>query len=167
MKGIANGIADSLDVAFTYEPIQKSFLHPYQAVKVLCEGEEIGYFGKVAYDIQDKLSMRASAYVMELDLEILSKWYDKKRTFITLPKFAEEKRDLAFVMDKAITCASSNASSFGTNVMENAILFFPSGIWPPSYISNSLISFTYLFSFGLLLIFFRIFCKIIKKILSI
>ena len=104
MKGIANGIADSLDVAFTYEPIQKSFLHPYQAVKVLCEGEEIGYFGKVAYDIQDKLSMRASAYVMELDLEILSKWYDKKRTFIPLPKFAEEKRDLAFVMDKAITC---------------------------------------------------------------
>ena len=104
MKGIANGIADSLDVEFTYEPIQKSFLHPYQAVKVLCEGEEIGYFGKVAYDIQDKLSMRASAYVMELDLEILSKWYDKKRTFIPLPKFAEEKRDLAFVMDKAITC---------------------------------------------------------------
>ena len=104
MKGIANGIADSLDVAFTYEPIQKSFLHPYQAVKVLCEGEEIGYFGKVAYDIQDKLSMRASAYVMELDLEILSKWYDKKRTFIPLPKFAEEKRDLAFVMDKEITC---------------------------------------------------------------
>ena len=47
--------------------------------------------------------MRASAYVMELDLEILSKWYDKKRTFIPLPKFAEEKRDLAFVMDKAIT----------------------------------------------------------------
>ena len=41
---------------------------------------------------------------MELDLEILSKWYDKKRTFIPLPKFAEEKRDLAFVMDKAITC---------------------------------------------------------------
>ena len=35
MKGIANGIADSLDVAFTYEPIQKSFLHPYQAVKAV------------------------------------------------------------------------------------------------------------------------------------
>lgn len=104
MKGIANTIAESMDIEFTYEPVQKSFLHPYQAVKVLCEGEEIGYFGKVAYDIQDKLSMRASAYVMELDLEILSKWYDKKRTFIPLPKFAEEKRDLAFVMDKAITC---------------------------------------------------------------
>ena len=104
MKGIANTIAESMDIEFTYEPVQKSFLHPYQAVKVLCDGEEIGYFGKVAYDIQDKLSMRASAYVMELDLEILSKWYDKKRTFIPLPKFAEEKRDLAFVMDKAITC---------------------------------------------------------------
>ena len=38
MKGIANTIAESMDIEFTYEPVQKSFLHPYQAVKVLCEG---------------------------------------------------------------------------------------------------------------------------------
>lgn len=77
MKGIANTIAESMDIEFTYEPVQKSFLHPYQAVKVLCEGTEIGYFGKAAYDIQNELSMRASAYIMELDLKELSRWYGK------------------------------------------------------------------------------------------
>ena len=40
---------------------------------------------------------------MEIDLEMLSAWYGKKRVFSSLSKFAEEKRDLAFVMDKEIT----------------------------------------------------------------
>lgn len=104
MKGIAQSIAESLEVEFQYSLVQKSFLHPYQAVTVSCEGEELGYFGKVSYEIQDELNMRTSAFVMELDLKKLSKWYGKKRVFEPLPKFPEEKRDLAFVMDKEVTC---------------------------------------------------------------
>ena len=42
---------------------------------------------------------------MEIDLEALSKWYGKYVEFIPLPKYADEKRDFAFVMDKDITCA--------------------------------------------------------------
>ncbi len=104
MKGIAETIAESLDVKFTYQPVAKSFLHPYQAVSVSCGGEELGYLGKAGYDIQSDLSMRTSAYVMELDLDILGQWYGKKRTFQPLPRFPEEKRDLALVMDKSISC---------------------------------------------------------------
>ncbi len=103
MKAIANTIAASLDIHFDYAPIQKSFTHPYQTVSISCEGDEIGYFGKLAYDIQNKLNMRTSAFIMEIDLELLSKLYGKKRTFNPLPKFAEEKRDLALIMDKEIT----------------------------------------------------------------
>lgn len=103
MKSIVNTIAESLDIAFAYEPARYSFLHPYQTVHILCDGEVIGYFGKLAYDIQDELNMRAGAFVMEMDLDRLSVWYGKKREFTALSKFAEEKRDLAFVMDKEIT----------------------------------------------------------------
>ncbi len=103
MKAIAEGIAESMDIRFSYAAVQKSFLHPYQAVTVSCEGEELGYFGKVAYDVQNELNMRTSAWIMELDLEKLSKWYGKKRVFTPLCKFPEETRDLAFVMDKNIT----------------------------------------------------------------
>jgi phenylalanyl-tRNA synthetase beta chain len=42
---------------------------------------------------------------MEIDVHRLSQWYGKSRKFQPLPKFAEEKRDFAFVMDKEITCA--------------------------------------------------------------
>ena len=103
MKSIANTIAESLDITFTYEASKKPFLHPYQTVDITCEGETIGYFGKLAYDIQDELNMRASAFVLEMDLDKLSEWYGKKRVFQPLNRFSEEKRDLALVMNRDIT----------------------------------------------------------------
>lgn len=103
MKSIAETIADSMDITFSYTAAEKTFLHPWQTVTVSCEGIELGYFGKVAYDIQEELNMRTSAFLMELDLSKLAQWYGRKKAFTPLPRYPEEKRDLAFVMDKEIT----------------------------------------------------------------
>ena len=103
-KGIAEKIADTLQVSFTYENMTNTFLHPYQTAKVLCDGVEIGYFGKLAYDIADECDLRTPVFVMELDLKVLSQWYGKKPVFTPLPKFPEEQRDLAIVVDKSVTC---------------------------------------------------------------
>lgn len=105
LKGLSEVVAKTLGVTFTYEAAAKTFLHPYQTAEVFCEGEKIGYLGKVSYEIQDELDMRVQAFVMELDVRVLSKWYGKAQVFRPLPKFAEEKRDLAFVVDQGITCA--------------------------------------------------------------
>ena len=48
--------------------------------------------------------MREDAYVLEINMKALEKWYGKAPVFEPLPKFAEEKRDLALVMNKDITC---------------------------------------------------------------
>ena len=104
LKGLAELVAETLNITFSYAPAKKTFLHPYQTAEVICEGETVGYLGKLSYEIQDELDMRVPAYVMELDLRVLSKWYGKERKFVPLPKFAEEKRDLAFVVDKHVTC---------------------------------------------------------------
>ena len=84
---------------------ENTFLHPYQTAEIFCEGEKVGYLGKVSYEIMDELDMRVPAYVMEIDLASLKKWYGKEQIFTPLPKYAEEKRDFAFVVDKNITCA--------------------------------------------------------------
>lgn len=105
LKGLAETVADALCLSFAYEPTTKTFLHPYQTAKIICEGVEVGYLGKVAYEVASELDMRTSAYVMEIDLATLSQWYGKSVTFSPLPKYAEEKRDFAFVMDKDVTCA--------------------------------------------------------------
>ena len=104
LKGMAEVVAETLNVQFRYQPATKTFLHPYQTAEIFCEGEAIGYLGKLAYEIQDELDMRTPAYLMELDLRILSKWYGNEKKFTPIPKFDIEKRDFAFVVDKSITC---------------------------------------------------------------
>lgn len=104
LKGLAETVADALNISFAYKAATKPFLHPYQTAEIYCEGEIVGYLGKVSYEIQDELDMRVPAYVMEIDLAGLRKWYGKEQIFTPLPKFAEEKRDFAFVVDKNITC---------------------------------------------------------------
>ena len=104
LKGLAETVADALNISFAYKAATKSFLHPYQTAEISCEGEIVGYLGKVSYEIQNELDMRVPAYVMEIDLAGLRKWYGKEQIFTPLPKFAEEKRDFAFVVDKNITC---------------------------------------------------------------
>lgn len=104
LKGIAERIADTLHLDFTYTNTEKTFLHPYQTAAISCNGVEIGYFGKLAYDIADACDLRTPSYILELDLKLLSAWYGKKPVFMPLPKFPEEQRDLAIVVEKNITC---------------------------------------------------------------
>ena len=110
MKGIAEKIADTLHVEFAYTNTANTFMHPYQTAAISCDGVEIGYFGKLAYDIADACDLRTAVYIMEIDLELVSKWYGNKITFNPLPKFAQEQRDLALVMSKEVTCGEIEAA---------------------------------------------------------
>lgn len=104
LKGLAQTVADALCVEFTFEADQKPFLHPYQCAKILFDGNEIGYLGKLTYEIQKEEDMRESAYLLEIDLEALTGVYGRTPKFTPIPKFAKESRDLALVMEKSITC---------------------------------------------------------------
>ncbi len=108
---MAEAVADVLNITFNYEKAEKPFLHPYQTAAIFCEGEEIGYLGKVKYEIMKEEAMREDAYVLEISMKALEKWYGKAKVFEPLPKFPEEKRDLALVMDKDITCGQVEAVS--------------------------------------------------------
>jgi phenylalanyl-tRNA synthetase beta chain len=104
IKGLCDVVADTLDVTFDYEADTKTFLHPYQTAKITCNGEVIGYVGKLSYEIADELDMSVPAFVAELDLRVLSQYYGKARVFTPISKYDEEKRDFAFVVDKNVTC---------------------------------------------------------------
>ncbi|MBQ2466649.1 MAG: phenylalanine--tRNA ligase subunit beta [Lachnospiraceae bacterium] len=104
IKGLCDVVADALDVTFDYEADTKTFLHPYQTAKITCNGEAIGYVGKLSYEIADELDMSVPAFVAELDLRVLSQYYGKSRVFTPISKYDEEKRDFAFVVDKNVTC---------------------------------------------------------------
>lgn len=104
LKGMAETVADTLCIDFKYERTARPFLHPYQTAAIICDGEEVGYLGKINYEIQKEEDMRTSGYIMEINLHKLEKYYGRKPMFTPLPKYAEEKRDLALVMSKSVTC---------------------------------------------------------------
>ena len=108
LKGIAEVVAENLCISFKYEVPEsvKSYLHPYQSAEIVdaSTGDKVGYLGKVIYEIQDELDAREPMYVMEIDLSKLEKYYGSVTRFQPIPKFAEESRDLALVMDKKVTC---------------------------------------------------------------
>ena len=124
LKGFAKIVADCFDLKFTYEAATKPFLHPYQTAEIFCNDEKIGYLGKVSYEIMDDLDMRVPSFVMELDLSLLSKYYANEQKFIPLPKFAIEKRDFAFVVDKDVSCAAiENGIKEACNYVTDVKLF--------------------------------------------
>ena len=45
LKGLAELVAETLNITFSYAPAKKTFLHPYQTAEVICEGETVGYSG--------------------------------------------------------------------------------------------------------------------------
>ena len=104
LKGIADVVAENLYVKFHYVAAKKSFLHPYQTADILCGKEVVGYLGKVSYEVMEELDLRTDAYVMEIDLKKVAELEHSKATFVPLPKFPVENRDLALVMSKDITC---------------------------------------------------------------
>lgn len=105
LKGLTEVVAGTLGITFTYEAGNSTFLHPYRNADILVDGVKVGFLGQALYEIQNELDMRTNAYVAQIDLKALNKYYGQAKKFVPLPKFAIEKRDFAFVMDKAITCA--------------------------------------------------------------
>ncbi len=105
LKGIAETVASFLRIQFTYETGEKSFLHPYQCADIFCEGQKVGYLGTVRYEMMKTFNFRVKSYIMELDLSALEQYFGNPARFVPVPKFPVEKRDLALIMDKDVTCA--------------------------------------------------------------
>ncbi|MBQ7636574.1 MAG: phenylalanine--tRNA ligase subunit beta, partial [Lachnospiraceae bacterium] len=121
LKAMVEAVADTLNLTFTYEASEKPYLHPYRTAKILCNGEEIGFMGQITYEIQKAEDMRTPGFVAQIDLKSVEKYYAIEPKFVPLPKFDIEKRDLAIVMDKTVTCGQAeevikNACRFVTDV---------------------------------------------------
>ena len=67
LKGLAETVADALNVSFTYEAAERTFCTRTRRRRSSVR-ESVGYLGKLSYEIQDELDMRVPAYVMEIDL---------------------------------------------------------------------------------------------------
>lgn len=111
VKGVLEGIADSLNTKFEYVASQRCYLHPGVCAEVICDGEVIGCVGRLDPVIAEELAMDRKAFIAELDYEKLTA-HAKPFKFVPLPKFAEATRDLALVADSSVICAQIEKEIF-------------------------------------------------------
>ena len=104
LKGLVETVAKQLTARFTYKAAERPYLHPYRTAEIFADERCVGVLGEVRYEIQQELDLRTPAYVAELDLQALAGYYGSRRTYVPIPKFDEEKRDFAFVVDQETNC---------------------------------------------------------------
>lgn len=120
IKGVIEAIAQSLRCKFDFAPATKPFLHPGVCASISCEGEEIGYVGRIDPAIADELAMERKAFIAEIDYEKMQR-HAKQFKYSPLSKFPEVTRDLALVADLSVTCGEVereiyNACKYVTDV---------------------------------------------------
>lgn len=103
IKGILEDVADSLNIKLGYAPAQRPFLHQGICAEVSCDGEVLGYVGRLDPQISEELAIEKKVFIAELDYDALMR-RAKPFKYVPLSKFPEAQRDLALVADLNVTC---------------------------------------------------------------
>jgi phenylalanyl-tRNA synthetase beta chain len=105
VKGALEVLCETFGMTFTYEKAEKPFTHPGMTAKITMDGHEIGYIGRLAHDLAAELAIEKPVILCELDYEAIAPKLLSEMQYKPVSKFPTETRDLALVMDEAVTCA--------------------------------------------------------------
>ncbi len=103
LKGDIDVLLQNNGVSGHWQLSSKSFLHPGQAAEYFCNGQSIGYLGKLHPSVQKTFNMKQDCFILELNLAIFSQ--GEKPVFAPVSKFPAVKRDLAFLLDESVQIA--------------------------------------------------------------
>ena len=111
LKGALEELAESFGLNFDYERAQDvPYLHPGIAAYILCEGERIGVFGKLANDVSAALKLPKDSksgyqiFLAELDYRALTSHINANFRYQPISAYPDVLRDLALVADEEIEC---------------------------------------------------------------
>ena len=73
-------------------------LHPYQALNIIIDGKEVGYFGKINPTVT-----KDNIYVFEINLEKIMSYRVSPMKYKEISKYPTVSKDLAFIVSKDVT----------------------------------------------------------------
>jgi len=76
----------------------EKFLHPGQSCGLYVNETHTGYLGQVHPEVMRKMDLKGTAYVFEINLDILEKQIYKQISYKEISKFPAVTRDVAFVI---------------------------------------------------------------------
>jgi phenylalanyl-tRNA synthetase beta chain len=127
IKGcIANIISDlKIDNCHYYPENPEPFLHPGKSCNIYLGDSKIGYAGEVHPDVQDKMDLKASPYIFEINLDILTAHNTGGITYKEISKYPAVTRDVAFVIESCVETdyVSNIVLRQKEDLLENIVIF--------------------------------------------
>jgi len=113
VKGSIEALGEAFRMKLDVERAEDvSYLHPGIAAYILCEGERIGVFGKLANDVTGELKLHKDSkanhkiFLGEIDYEKMMSHAALSIRYQPVSVFPTVIRDLALTVDEATTCGS-------------------------------------------------------------
>ncbi|MBI5361447.1 MAG: phenylalanine--tRNA ligase subunit beta [Planctomycetes bacterium] len=112
LKGVMREIFDKAGIAgVSYKFGRHSCLSFDETMVVtLADGRPAGVIGKITKQAADRLELRCMPAICEIDMELLYENAGLARTYRKFSRFPAVKRDLAFVIDKAVQWSEIEAA---------------------------------------------------------
>ena len=112
LKGAVETILDSIraeDVTYVAEKSDPSY-HPGRCAKVYVNGQEVGTLGQIHPLVAAKYGVDAELYYADLKFDALFASRGADPEYQPLPKFPAVTRDIAVLVDKAVTVGAMESS---------------------------------------------------------
>jgi phenylalanyl-tRNA synthetase beta chain len=128
VKGVVERLMEGLGFGGYAEVSQEAhnpYFHPGKGASLTLRGKEVGFFGELHPDIQERFELKSPAFVFELDISSIVDLIDEAKVYRALAKYPESTRDIAFIVDEDIPCGEIIRSIQGvdTKFIENVMLF--------------------------------------------
>ncbi len=102
-KGMAEALLDKLGVAASFEIGKDESLNPTKQAAIMVNGNKLGVIGEVHPRVSQAFELTESVYLFEVDLTALVPFAIEHKMFQPVSKFPAIVRDIALIVDMAIT----------------------------------------------------------------
>lgn len=101
MKGILDGLFESLNVEVTYSPAKIDNMHPGRTAELTINNRVIGFAGQL-HPLLEKQYDLNETYVFDLDYDYIINNHVNEPSFSDIPRYPGITRDIALVVDQEI-----------------------------------------------------------------
>jgi phenylalanyl-tRNA synthetase beta chain len=116
VKGAVEALGDAFGLTFDYErATDVPYLHPGISAYLLCQGERVGVFGKLANEVTRELDLPKDSkenhkiFLGELDYTALQRLMPGTLRYQPISEFPEVHRDLSLVVEEDMACGALTA----------------------------------------------------------
>ncbi|OGT54697.1 MAG: phenylalanine--tRNA ligase subunit beta [Gammaproteobacteria bacterium RIFCSPHIGHO2_12_FULL_41_15] len=103
LKGDVNLLYDAFGLKGHWKSAVVDYFHPGQSAQYFLAGNSVAVMGKLHPALQKHFDLKQDCFLLEMDVDVFCR--DAREIFSAISKYPSVKRDLAFLVDEAVSIA--------------------------------------------------------------